>query len=651
MTMKRVSLYDPFTGQESISEVQKKMFLLSPAYCNMLRKMVVGLTADHSLTVALLPPNHPQMGFTDGVRIMINTLHQLFVKEPIEKNAEYCLALAVHESLHPIYSNFQCIQDAARKKSKDTDNVVQVRRDLLNILEDARIERIGAFRFPGVAYAIVSLNEFLYSQPRDLEKMKDIEKMLTWILDFVSVGKNRGELEGDLGLLWNKVKPLAQKAKYSDTCSDCYMYTKKIMRLIKPLIPEQDAVSQQQQKTQDMKSNNQDVDAKTGQQPPQSDENSQGSGSKKRQLSRNGEQSSGGDSQNGGQQNSGQQSSGQQGSGQAQGSGQQGNGQQQSADSTGQSASQGADPQSGGNGGAAPPDGKALEEMLTRALNTSYNEHLKDESDNKADASTALNLQKESTSGFNVVPYFGDFRTLEQYTLVKEQVMPIANHLRTGLKNIINYNVDEMSRYLHAGRIDAKSLSRMPSGAICAKRIEKSDEADLNITVLVDLSGSMGGIRIESAIKSCVILQEVCMALKIPITVLGFKSGAKTGIYHFSNHKMRGRYAHTGIVRMNAGGGTPLFEAMQYLPALLTSQKEEDKLLLIITDGVPNGGPDPCAMAVKKLSQYAKVYGLAIGDGREALARIFGSKCIVIDRLERLPGELCKIIEKNMLRR
>lgn len=92
---------------------------------------------------------------------------------------------------------------------------------------------------------------------------------------------------------------------------------------------------------------------------------------------------------------------------------------------------------------------------------------------------------------------------------IKTDVAPVINKLRTGLKNIINYNVDEISRYLHAGRIDSKSLSRMPSGAICAKRIEKNDEADLNITVLVDLSGSMNGYPIENAMKACVVLQEV----------------------------------------------------------------------------------------------------------------------------------------------
>ena len=211
--------------------------------------------------------------------------------------------------------------------------------------------------------------------------------------------------------------------------------------------------------------------------------------------------------------------------------------------------------------------------------------------------------------------------------------------------------MDEVSRYLHAGRVDSKSLSRIPSGAICAKRIEKNDEADLNITVLVDLSGSMGGIQITNAIKACVVLQEVCASLKIPITVLGFKSGRPVKIFHFSNRMLKGRFTHTGIVKMDAGGGTPLYQALEYLPRLLKKQTEEDKLVIVITDGVPDGGPEQCKLSVGKLQQYAKVYGLAIGGGCEALGNIFGARCIVIDELNTLPRELCKIIERNILRR
>ena len=229
---------------------------------------------------------------------------------------------------------------------------------------------------------------------------------------------------------------------------------------------------------------------------------------------------------------------------------------------------------------------------------------------------------------------------------------PVINKLKTGLKNIINYNVDEVSRYLHAGRIDSKSLSRIPSGAICAKRIEKNDEADLNITVLVDLSGSMSGYPVDNAKRACVVLQEVCESLKIPITVLGFKSGRpNVHIFHFSDRRLKGRYAHTGIVRMNAGGSTPLYSALLYLPRVLKKQTEEDKLVIVITDGAPDGGPEQCRAEVLKLGKLAKVYGMAIGGGRDALENIFGSKYIGIDSLSKLPGELCKVIERNIIRR
>ena len=631
--MRRASLYDPFTGQENIDLKEKLMFLISPAYCNLLRKMAVGLTGNHKLTVQFLPPGHPEMGMTDGSRIMINTLHQKFVNEPIEKITEYCLALVVHESLHPLFTSFQCVQDAGSKRPNETDNVAFVRRSLFNILEDARIERIGAFKFPGVAYAIESLNNFLYEEPRDYTGRKEIEILLGHILDFVSVGKTRGELEGELGVLWKKIEPIALMAKFSDTCNGCYFYTKKIMHMIRHLIPEQDQLERPSPKPENNQGNQQDVDAGTGQQPPGMKSGKQ----KKGKTKQNSQQTS--QSQNG-QPADGTPSQGQSSQGQSSGN-------QYSANGTQQQNSTNTPCGKGAGGGA-----EQLEEMLTNALNASYGEHLRDKEDDKADAATAASIGNESTSEYKIKTNFGTYADLNDYNAVKQGIMPIANNLRTGLKNIINYNVDEMSRYLHAGRIDAKSLSRMPSGAICAKRIEKSDEADLNITVLVDLSGSMSGHRLVNSIKSCVVLQEVCTALKIPFSVIGFTEGGNnTVITHFSNRMLKGKYAYTGIVRMHASGGTPLSEALHYMPKHLARQKEEDKLLLVITDGVPNGGPEASAEAVKKLSSYAKVYGFAIGDGKDALEKIFGTKFIDIDSLEKMPRALCRVIERNLFRR
>ena len=674
--MKYGSLFDPFTGKETVDDNGKRMFLQSAAYCNMIRKMVVGITGDHSLVVYILPINHPELAFTDGKYIMVNTLHPLFIMEPIEDITVYCLALATHESLHPLYSCFQCIEDAARKRSSDNDNTVYVRRSVFNVLEDARIERIGRFKFPGVSYAIEQLNEFLYEKVEDLDKLKDIELIMQWLLDFVSVDKVRGELPDHLKPIWEKIKPLALKAKYSDTCSRCYYYTKRIMKFLAPLIPEDEPLDNRQQKPENNQGNNTDVDAETGETPPgMGSPNSGGkSGSKQKQNSGSqGQSDQNGQGQQGNNDKSNQQSGGgngqdnqqQQGIGQSQGQdkSQNQNGGQASGSSAGQNDGSGkgsSGPAKGGSGSAdnteltkeqMEAEAREISQMLQNSLNASFSEHLQDQVNDAQDTSRMRKLQTDPSNACKVVPHYGNYDNLPAYEMVKSSVASVTRNLKKGLKNILNYNVDEMSRYLHSGRIDSKSLSRIPTGAICAKRIEKNDEADLNITVLVDMSGSMNGTPIYYAKAACVVLYEVCRELKVPITVLGFRSGRPTEVHYFADTNLKGRYTHTGIVSMVASGGTPLDKAMNYLPVHLKKQEQEDKLVIIITDGEPEEDTQTCRATVKKLSNNAKVYGLAIGTGRATLAQIFGTRYIGIDSLDKLPKELCKIIEKNLFRR
>lgn len=676
--MRYGNLFDPFTGYECIGFDEKKQFLQSAAYCNMLRKMVMGLTGDYSITVGLLPPQHPELAFTDGKKIFINTLHKLFESEPLDDMAKYCLALVVHESLHPIYSCFQCIKDAATKRANETESLVMVRRHLFNILEDARIERIGAFKFPGVAYAISDLNEFIFEHSAEPEEDDSLNILLSMIANFVSVNKVRHKLTGKLEEVWKKIIPLAQKAKYADTCSECYLHTKKIMYLLKKYIkePEQKQGDARAEQTgpkciqivisSNMEGNLIDQDAGTNQRPPEIKDGDAvivivDDSDSSNQRDNAGQQMTNADSQSDKQ---GQNSEGGTGSG---GKAQQEDGTEQkvqegnvlSGQATnapgflqGSAQSESGDSRGGKTNGFSGEKSKGIE-ILIQALERSYREHRQDQKDDSADQKTISALTEDRNAGFDVEIEFGDFKSLGDYAVIRSEVAPIINNLKRGLKNILNFNVDEVNRYLHSGQIDGKSLSRMPAGAICAKRTEKNDEADLNLTVLVDLSGSMNGKRLAYSKRACTILQEVCCDLKIPISILGFQDSysGRVSIRHFGNAAMKGRYAHTGIVNMTAGGGTPMGEALGYMPKFLQKQTETDKLLIVITDGEPNGGPALSKIMVNKISNDAKVYGLAIGDGTEQLSKIFGSKYIGIDSLEKLPKELCKIIEKNLFRR
>ena len=674
--MRYGNLFDPFTGYECIGFEEKKQFLQSAAYCNMLRKMVMGLTGDYSITVGLLPPQHPELAFTDGKRIFINTLHELFESEPLDDMAKYCLALVVHESLHPIYSCFQCIEDAATKRANETESLVMVRRHLFNILEDARIERIGAFKFPGVAYAISDLNEFIFEHAKEPEEDDSLNILLSMIADFVSVNKIRRKLTGELEDVWEKIFPLAQKAKYADTCSECYLHTKKIMYLLKKYIKEAEQEQEDTAQTEpkciqivissNMTGNLIDQDAGTNQRPPEikdgdimvvvvndtaSSNQSGGAGQQMMSADSKGDQQ--GQNAEGGAGN-GSKTQQENGSEQKSLEGNSQSGQGANAEGLSLEAARSGNGGSGGGktNGVSDEKSQAVE-ILIQALERSYDEHQQDKKDDDTDKKTVSALEEDRSAGFDVEIEFGDCNCQGEYAVMRSEVAPIINNLKRGLKNILNFNVDEMSRYLHSGRVDGKSLSRMPTGAICAKRIEKNDEADLNLTVLVDLSGSMSGYRLTHSKKACTILQEVCRDLKIPISILGFQDSFKgrVNIHHFGNAAMKGRYAHMGIVNMTAGGGTPMGEALGYMPKFLQKQTETDKLLIVITDGEPNGGSELSKIMVNRISNDAKVYGLAIGDGTEQLSKIFGSKCIGIDSLEKLPKELCKIVENNLFRR
>ncbi len=666
------NLFDPFTGQEMIDDCGKHLFLQSPAYCSMIRKMVVGITGDHTLTVHILPVSDPELAYTDSKRVFINTLHPEFIMEPIEKITIYCLALAVHESLHPLYTCFQCIKDACRKRASENENIVYVRKSIYNILEDGRIERIGRYKFPGVAYAIDELNQFLYHEDKDLSQLKEIELMMQWLLDFSSVRRNRDDgLSDELNSLWEKIKPIALRAINSDSSIECYRCSKEILKYVKHLIPDDEPLNNQQQKPENCNGNDTDVDANTdqggsnGSRPSQSNSNSNGKGNQKGKKSSgkatdDSGQSNGNGSGKGNQQNQSDSMSG--GSDSKDGKSDDGSNNGDGNDSQGQSSSDNSSGQkAGGSGGnallepitkeEAEAQAREISEMLQNAINASYREHQADQANDKQDGKTVNSLKAESDGSFKIEPHFGSFNQLDDYERFKEPLLPIVRSLKTGLKNILNYNVDEVSRYLHSGRIDGKSLSRIPSGAVCAKRIEKNDEADLNITVMVDLSGSMQGPTILYAKAACIVLREVCKELNIPISVMGFRSGRPTSICQFANSEMKGRYSHTGIVDMSASGSTPLNAALTYLPKHIKRQSQADKLVIVITDGEPDEMPEVCRSSVKVLEKDAKVYGLAIGCGWEALAKIFGDKFIGIDTIEQLPRELCKVIEKNLFRR
>ena len=258
-----------------------------------------------------------------------------------------------------------------------------------------------------------------------------------------------------------------------------------------------------------------------------------------------------------------------------------------------------------------------------------------------------------------------DESLIYRYNETFEPIKGLARSLTKKMRDIIRYNEDVKTTGLISGKINRNQLYRMDK-LVFYKRQEKSDEADLAIVLLVDESGSMGFRgRYLHAKQAAMLLYEVCHAIKIPLAVIGYDAhSCGDGVRHrhyvdFGSRDKREKYKLENIryYAENRDG-----YSIKYAGEYLLTRPEEDKILIVITDGEPAHpstidrymgelGISDSGRAVKELEKKGvTVFGLAIGDGKSGIKTIFTKNYIDIPDLKYLPGRLANLIERNLLK-
>lgn len=169
--------------------------------------------------------------FTDQkILINPNLFSDVFQKMGISGNsldkANFLVSRAItgHEALHVLYSDPEVVVQACESANL---------KIVLNLLEDARVERIGAmsshvsktlFRFVN-GIAVNQLSEFTDTSLSD--KLSGISLLLRWRL-----GAGIPQLESKALKLWNQIHGLAEKALYAETCADVLQLAREILQLL-----------------------------------------------------------------------------------------------------------------------------------------------------------------------------------------------------------------------------------------------------------------------------------------------------------------------------------------------------------------------------------------------------------------------------------
>ncbi|NVZ11762.1 VWA domain-containing protein [Allochromatium humboldtianum] len=197
----------------------------------------------------------------------------------------------------------------------------------------------------------------------------------------------------------------------------------------------------------------------------------------------------------------------------------------------------------------------------------------------------------------------------------------VARALSGPLRQRLRTLLEGEARVRPRARMDGRRLmaSRLARTAIGDGRVFRAQEEARTIAaamhILVDASGSMTNGRIQEADTSALAIAEAVDVLpRVNLGVSAFHNGRLLSMLRHGERLSSARQRF----HIPNGGGTPLAEALVSVSGVLLNQKEDKKVMIVMTDGDPDGGPSTSRSLVGRLRQNGMiVLGVGIGVGTE----------------------------------
>lgn len=207
-------------------------------------------------------------------------------------------------------------------------------------------------------------------------------------------------------------------------------------------------------------------------------------------------------------------------------------------------------------------------------------------------------------------------------------------------------------------RIEARYAYR-PDQKFYANKKLPQDWPSMAISILVDLSTSMRGERLNSAMKATMLLYDFATGLGIPVFVAGHNAVFGQVNYQIMadfekvSENDKYRLAHMYLSGCNRDGA-----AIEISASLLAKRSEDVKLLFIISDGQPNDGSYKGETAKKDiqdiLTKYRRkgitTFATAIGSDKDKIKAIYGDGYLDITDLTQFPKQLTNMVVKRIMR-
>lgn len=263
-----------------------------------------------------------------------------------------------------------------------------------------------------------------------------------------------------------------------------------------------------------------------------------------------------------------------------------------------------------------------------------------------------------------------DSHAIEEYDIHHAELDRIARRIKKNLDKIIQQRKrGDVKKGLYIGKqFDAPHAYRKDK-RIFAQKILPENIPDMEVCVLVDCSGSMRGSRMNRARDCAYITWQFCKQMEIPCSVYGHTTDTCP-----ERHVMMKCVAHP--MNIDADDGKRIFVlradndnrdgwAVNFCGEALMKSRAANKLLLIISDGVPaavgydrNTGKKDCQAVVKKYKQKGiKIVTAGIDSCAEQIRSVYldgvpakyAAKFLDYTDMSKLPQAFATLIKKELL--
>lgn len=215
---------------------------------------------------------------------------------------------------------------------------------------------------------------------------------------------------------------------------------------------------------------------------------------------------------------------------------------------------------------------------------------------------------------------------------------------------------------LKSGTLNDSSLNRIVTDQKVFRKTIKGKVKKGRIEVLIDLSGSMSGSKMTNAIAAAYMLASACQKCKVPISVMGHCDLGRVHLFHYLEYENSMKLdAKDKILAAECDGcnrdGLAIFHALTDL--VRHGKKDEQKILIVISDGAPNGNighyygeyarDDIQHIESVFEKQFGvKMIGVGIGDDVDEIPSIYKNH-VLVPNVSALGDELLKILKDILI--